>query len=130
MQSRPRLLPYAYADASADADTADSNANPTPALTPSPTPPPTPTPTPTMNTDPNTASAVTVGGRVLAANGKGINRADVTMTDGVGSSGQTSTDQTGSFSFANVEAGRNYTFTASKKASSVQKRNTDDLRHR
>jgi hypothetical protein len=62
-----------------------------------------------------TAANVSVGGRVLNAEGSGIARALVTMTDSAGNSRTSSTNSFGYYQFADVLAGETYILTVSNK---------------
>lgn len=62
-----------------------------------------------------TAGPVTVSGRVLTADGSGISRATVTLTDDEGNVRSAATNSTGHFSFADVESGRTYVIGASHR---------------
>jgi CSLREA domain-containing protein len=62
-----------------------------------------------------TAAAVSIGGRVMLATGKGISRAIITMTAANGEIRTASTDQFGFYRFANVPAGETYIFAAAHK---------------
>ena len=62
-----------------------------------------------------TAAAVSVGGRVSAANGRGVANAFVTMTDQSGATRTTTTNPFGYFRFNNVQSGATYVFTVSHK---------------
>ncbi|HVF47658.1 MAG TPA: LamG-like jellyroll fold domain-containing protein [Pyrinomonadaceae bacterium] len=61
-----------------------------------------------------TAANVSVGGRVLA-NGQGVSRAGVTLTDSSGNSRSAMTNAFGYFRFDEVEAGQTYIFTVTHK---------------
>ena len=63
----------------------------------------TPTPTPTP-------SPVTVGGKVLTADGRGLRSATVTMTDSLNIVRSATTSSFGFFSFDNVTTGGTYIF--------------------
>ena len=83
-------------DADADADTyTDPNTYPTP------TPTPTPTPGPTL---------VTVSGKVLTPDGRGLRSATVTMTDPQNVVRSATTSSFGFFSFDNVTTGGTFIF--------------------
>lgn len=62
-----------------------------------------------------TAASVTVGGRVLNASGRGINRARVTMTDSNGETRSALTNPFGYYRFTDVPAGETYVFSVSAK---------------
>jgi hypothetical protein len=63
-----------------------------------------------------TAAEVTVSGRVLKANGKGINGATVTITDILfGNTWTTLTNPKGYYRFDGIEAGRTYLVQAKAK---------------
>lgn len=55
-----------------------------------------------------TAAAVTVGGRVTTAGGRGIRNASVTLTDASGNTRTTKTGALGSYRFPDVNAGETY----------------------
>lgn len=55
---------------------------------------------------PVTAASVTVGGRVVTTNGRGINKALVTLTDQNGNTRQAITNPFGFYRFADVQAGQ------------------------
>ena len=76
-----------------------------PAVTPTPTPTATPTPTPTP-----TPSLVTVSGKVLTSDSRGLRNATVTMTDSLGNVRLATTSSFGFFSFDNVLTGGIYSF--------------------
>ena len=59
-----------------------------------------------------TAAGTMVGGRVTEANGRGIFRALVTMTDAQGNQQQAFTNQQGYYQFEDVTSGQVYVFTA------------------
>ncbi len=59
-----------------------------------------------------TAAGTTAGGRVAEANGRGIFRALVTMTDSQGNQRQAFTNQQGYYNFSDVAGGRVYVFSA------------------
>lgn len=59
-----------------------------------------------------TAAGTTAGGRVTEANGRGIFRALVTMTDSMGNQRQAYTNQLGYYNFEDVAGGQVYVFTA------------------
>lgn len=63
-----------------------------------------------------------VSGRVMTPDGKGINKALVTITDGLGTSRQVYTDSAGRYGFDNLPTGRNYTLTASHKRFEFEQR--------
>jgi lysophospholipase L1-like esterase len=58
---------------------------------------------------------VTIGGRVLTANSRGISNLTLTLTDEVGNTRTTTTDSSGFYSFSNVPAGENYIITVKAK---------------
>ncbi|HKP69427.1 MAG TPA: carboxypeptidase-like regulatory domain-containing protein, partial [Pyrinomonadaceae bacterium] len=62
-----------------------------------------------------TAAGVTVGGRVVAANGMGIRGALVTLWDSTGNSRTATTSSFGYYRFADVEVGQTYIFSVSSK---------------
>ena len=62
-----------------------------------------------------TAASVDIGGRVREANGRGIFRTRVTMTDAGGNVRMAFTNQFGYFSFSNVAAGNTYVFSATDR---------------
>ncbi len=62
-----------------------------------------------------TAASVTVGGRVTAANGRGIRNVVVTMTDESGNVRTATTTSFGYYRFADVPAGANYIFSVQGK---------------
>ncbi len=59
-----------------------------------------------------TAAGTTAGGRVTEANGRGIFRVLVTMTDATGNQRQAFTNQLGYYNFADVAGGEVYIFSA------------------
>jgi len=63
-----------------------------------------------------------VGGRVITPDGKGINKAVVTIGDSFGTSRQAVTDSLGNYRFDNVATGRSYTLTASHKRFDFEQR--------
>lgn len=63
-----------------------------------------------------TAAAVSVGGRVLTADGFGIAQARVTLTDSQGNERQVSTNSFGYYRFDNVVAGATYIFNVRHKS--------------
>ena len=62
-----------------------------------------------------TASSVTIGGRVLTASGRGINRAVVTMIDAQGENRTAITNQFGYYRLADVAPGETYTLSVKAK---------------
>jgi hypothetical protein len=58
-----------------------------------------------------TAANVSIGGRVLTANGQGISRAIISMTDASGNQRSASTNSFGYYRFAEVPAGQTYILT-------------------
>ncbi len=62
-----------------------------------------------------TAAGVNVGGKVLATNGRGINRAIVTLQDSNGMIRTVQTNTFGNFNFTNVESGKTYIISANSK---------------
>jgi len=62
-----------------------------------------------------TAAAVTVGGRVTTASGRGIRNVVIAMTDSSGNVRTTRSTSFGYYRFADVPAGETYTFTARGK---------------
>jgi hypothetical protein len=67
--------------------------------------------------------SATVSGRVITPDGKGINKAVVTMVDSAtGSTRQTFTSPTGFYRFENVAAGRSYTLTAEQRRFEFEQR--------
>ena len=62
-----------------------------------------------------TAASVSVGGRVLTANGRGIRNVVVTMTDEDGNTRTARSTSFGSYRFADVPAGATYVFSVSGK---------------
>lgn len=75
--------------------------------TPTPSPSPTPTPSPTPSPSPTPAATFTIAGRVTDANNAGISSVTVTLTGS--KSRSATTDSNGSYSFADLAAGGNYT---------------------
>lgn len=63
----------------------------------------------------STAAELTVGGRVLTANGRGIAGANVALTDSDGQTRIVKTSSFGYFSFAEVDAGATYIINVSSK---------------
>ncbi len=59
-----------------------------------------------------TAAGTTAGGRVTEANGRGVYRVLITMTDASGNRRQSYTNQLGYYTFENVAGGQVYTFSA------------------
>lgn len=66
--------------------------------------------------------SATVSGRVLTPDGKGINKAVVTITDAAGVSRQVLTSPTGFYRFENVATGRSYTLIASHRRFDFEQR--------
>ena len=64
----------------------------------------------------------TVSGRVMTPDGKGINKAAVTISDSFGPSRQTLTDSAGNYRFDNVATGRSYTLRATHKRFEFEQR--------
>jgi plastocyanin len=64
---------------------------------------------------PSTAAGVTISGRVVASEGRGIRDAVVTISDGAGIQRRTVTDRRGFYTFADVEPGRTYVMTAAQR---------------
>ncbi len=62
-----------------------------------------------------TTASVSVGGRVLTANGKGIRNVVVSMSDLSGNVKTATTNALGYYKFTDVEIGQTYIFTASAK---------------
>lgn len=62
-----------------------------------------------------TAATVSVGGRVMTADGRGIRGAQVTVTFPNGETRYTLTGQSGKFNFADIEVGDTYIFTVASK---------------
>lgn len=62
-----------------------------------------------------TAASVTIGGRVLTTRGRGIFRAQVSMTDSSGTMRSVFTNPFGYYQFGDVPAGETYIFTVSHK---------------
>ena len=62
-----------------------------------------------------TAATVTIGGRVLAANGRGIARARVSITDANGETRRATTNGFGYYRFGDVAVGETYVVEASAK---------------
>ena len=58
----------------------------------------------------------------MTPDGKGINRAVVTITDSFGTSRQALTDSAGNYRFDSVATGRNYTLNASHKRFEFEQR--------
>jgi hypothetical protein len=69
------------------------------------------------------APTAAISGRVLTPDGKGINKAVVTVTDGTGLTRQLQTSTTGFYRFENVAVGRSYTVTASHRRFDFEQRN-------
>ena len=97
---------------SATATTDSSVATPTPTPSPSPTPTATPTPTPTPTPS---ASLVTVGGKVLTSDLRGLRNTTVSMTDPQNVVRTATTSSFGFFSFDNVATGATYVFRVQSK---------------
>ena len=89
---------------------------PTPSPTPSPTPTPAPTPTPTPVPTPALADISGTIGQCTTAGPSGAVLAGVTMTLSGGSSGSTTTDGSGNYSFTGLVTGLSYTVTPTKAA--------------
>lgn len=70
-------------------------------------------PAPVFN--PPTASNVSIGGRVLTADGNFVSRANVTLTDSDGNSRSVRTSSLGFFNFSDVVAGQTVTVTVNAK---------------
>ncbi len=62
-----------------------------------------------------TAATVAVSGKALNAQGRGIGRVQITMTDSGGKTRTTFTNPFGFYNFGNVEAGKTYIFSAKDK---------------
>ena len=62
-----------------------------------------------------TAAGVSVSGRILSANGRGISNALVTVTDQSGAARTTRTNAFGFYRFSDVDAGQTYIFNVSHK---------------
>ena len=62
-----------------------------------------------------TAASVTIGGRVLSSNNRGISAATVSITDGSGIIRSARTNSFGYYRFTEVSAGENYILTARHK---------------
>jgi subtilisin family serine protease len=67
-------------------------------------------------------ATASVSGRVMTPDGKGINKAIVTIGDSFGTSRQVVTDASGIYRFDNVATGRNYTLTAAHKKYEFEQR--------
>ncbi len=67
-----------------------------------------------------TAASVSIGGRILAADGSGISRARVTATDANGDSQTVLSNSFGYYRFAELAAGENYVFNVSRKGYNFQ----------
>ncbi|HEX8367991.1 MAG TPA: right-handed parallel beta-helix repeat-containing protein [Pyrinomonadaceae bacterium] len=63
-----------------------------------------------------TAASVSVGGRVLTADGRGIYKARISLTDATGETRTALTNPLGSFRFGNVPAGQTYIITTQHKS--------------
>jgi hypothetical protein len=63
----------------------------------------------------STAAPVSLGGRVLTANGRGINGAIIRLIDSNGNTQATRTSSFGYYSFSQLEAGRTYVLTVTAK---------------
>ncbi len=63
-----------------------------------------------------------VSGRVMTPDGKGINKAAVTISDSFGTSRQVFTDPAGNYRFDNLATGRTYTITAEHKRYEFEQR--------
>ncbi len=61
------------------------------------------------------AETVSVSGRAVTAQGKGIGNVIISMTDSIGNIRTTLTDASGEYRFTNVSAGETYTFSAAAK---------------
>jgi hypothetical protein len=76
---------------------------------------------------------VEVAGRVLTANGRGISKATVVMTDAGGNQRVVITNPFGYFRFTNVQVGATYVFTVSHKSyeflNAAQVYSIDDARN-
>lgn len=62
-----------------------------------------------------TAAEVTIGGRILTADGRGIRNVSVTLTSGSGEIRTAVSGESGSYSFAEVTAGATYIFSVRAK---------------
>ena len=62
-----------------------------------------------------TAASVTISGKVMRPNGKGISRAQVTLTDMLGNARTANTDRSGNYRFDDVEVGAAYILLAEAK---------------
>jgi subtilisin family serine protease len=67
-------------------------------------------------------ATASVSGRVMTPDGKGVNKAIVTIGDSFGTSRQVVTDGSGNYRFDNVATGRNYTLTAAHKKYEFEQR--------
>jgi subtilisin family serine protease len=67
--------------------------------------------------------SATISGRVLTPDGKGVNKAVVSITDEMGFSRQAITTSTGFYRFENVSTGRSYTLTAEHRRFDFEQRN-------
>ena len=63
-----------------------------------------------------TAAKVPISGKVMRPNGKGINRAHVTLTDMLGNTRMANTDRSGNYRFEDVEVGAVYLLLAEAKS--------------
>jgi len=84
----------------------------------------------TTDNIPITAASVTVGGRVVTANGRGISGARVGMSEPSGQVRYATTNPFGYFSFADVQAGETYIFSVKAKGyqpTSVAREVTEDV---
>ena len=74
-----------------------------------------------------------VSGRVMTADGKGLNKSTVTIVDALGNTRQTLTDPSGYYRFDQVASGQRYTLTAAQRRYNFESRqvivvgNTDNV---
>jgi len=92
---------------------------PTPTATPSPTPTATPSPTPTATP----VQSVTVSGRVLTPDGRGINNANVVIYDINNVQRRVRTNSFGGYRFDAIPAGQQYLIAASARRYVFQSQN-------
>lgn len=97
--------------------TSQPTAQPSPTPTPTPEASPTPTPTPAASPTPSPMppQSVTIGGQVLASDGRGLRNAFVTLIDPQGNSRVTSTSTLGFYSFFDVPTGQTYNMSVQSK---------------
>jgi len=98
-----------------------------PVATPTPTPTATPTPSVTPTPSPTPVVLVTVSGRVLTPDGRGINGATVIMFDSSNNQHRVRTNSFGSYRIDAVAAGQTYLLVASAKRYIFQNQNIQPM---